>query len=411
MNRGFNDAVKIRYMSEELVSVSDFMEHRKNENVADVKILSYGFETSRFAFVGNVRTPFSILDEAGLNISLNTSLGTRQLYNLLEAPIFIMGFDVSLIDYVNSKPYLIEGRLFENDDECVISIWGSNAEIYWSNLEIGDTIVFNDNNGVFKEFTIVGFVRENINEDKNNIQGVIYTTIEGAEIFDPLVEPFIGFRLSGYFPRGYEAVIFLESHENYNAFQDDIVNASKPHNPPRYLGISTSRYVSGVYEDYIYPAEDNLDTLLRYTTSTYGNPVAYMFLIRVFVVSVAIISTVSLLNNRKYEIAVLLSCGMKKSRLVFSYLIEILALVWGVTVISFLSAQVISIMFADSLFNIQGVFSIENIDGFFESLRFLAVQNIVSIFINTSVVAAISVVLACIGILRFEPLKIFNKRY
>ena len=339
---------------------------------------------------------------------VHTSEGINTLHRLLESPVYVLGFDVSLIDYIDTKPYLVDGRMFENAEECIISKNNSYAEDNWNELKPGDKIVFNDANGVYKEFDIVGIVDEDVVKDSHEIeQGAIYTTTEGAEHFDPLVKPCIIERQTGYFMQGYDAVIFLESYEYYESFQDKIISESKPFNPSgRY-----SETYDGIYRDYIYPATDNLRTTMWFSTSVAGNTVALIFFIRLIVILVTIISTISLLTNRKYEIAVLRSVGMKKSRLIMSFLIESLVFIWAVTFVSFMTAQIITLVSSDSLLQMQGVFSADRFASAFDGMKFLISQNIVGVFGNASAVAAISVILACINIIRFEPLKIFSKQY
>jgi ABC-type antimicrobial peptide transport system permease subunit len=120
-----------------------------------------------------------------------------------------------------------------------------------------------------------------------------------------------------------------------------------------------------------------------------------------------------LMNSRKYEIAVLRSVGMKKSRIIVNYLIENLAFIWGLTLIALIAAQFISRIFTGMIFrDIQDLVSPEIFKQLTRSANLeLILQNTGLVFGGTAVVVILSLILACINIIRFEPLKIFNKRY
>ena len=119
---------------------------------------------------------------------------------------------------------------------------------------------------------------------------------------------------------------------------------------------------------------------------------------------VTIISTIVLLNSRKYEIAILRSAGMKKRRLILNYLLENIFFVWGITIISFIVSAFISNIFINDILS-DSPLSANNIN-----VNFL-LQNAGLVFGGTTAVVMLSLVLACVNIVRFEPLKIFNKQY
>jgi ABC-type antimicrobial peptide transport system permease subunit len=285
--------------------------------------------------------------------------------------------------------------MFENDDECVIGGKEKQAWQIWLKSQIGDTIVFENKDGMYKELTIVGIVREDYHDfaipDAIKFE-TIYTTLESAEYFEPFIEFEKGSSVDHIFKLGYDAVIYLKSPEYYYSFQDEVLAASRVYQPGYRSLLDT-----------VYPAVDNPDTIL-WDTSGRINEAALMFFIRLIVIVTTGISTITFLSNRKYEIAVLRSAGMKKSKIMASYLIENLALIWGVTLISYVSAQVITVIFAGSL-------NIPKFESFTTGMRYLLQENIVEIFGGATVFAAVSTVIACVNIMRFAPLKIFNRQY
>jgi hypothetical protein len=91
-------------------------------------------------------------------------------------------------------------------------------------LEVGDKIVFENNeNEIYKVFTVVGILQENINIDKNSNTRIIHTTLESAEYFDVLNQERTNmtYRFREYpekdFLMGYEAVVQLV-YNSYDSF-------------------------------------------------------------------------------------------------------------------------------------------------------------------------------------------------
>jgi hypothetical protein len=136
---------------------------------------------------------------------------------------------------------IIEGRMFEKDDECIImrnSKWTeASLQLYgydddsWNSLEIGDKIIFDKKeDGIYKKFTVVGILKENIKNDKNSNTRMIHTTLESAEYFDVLnVERInMNYIFSEYpqkhFPMGYEAVVYLiyDSYDKFYRYVRDV---------------------------------------------------------------------------------------------------------------------------------------------------------------------------------------------
>jgi len=141
--------------------------------------------------------------------------------------------------------------------------------------------------------------------------------------------------------------------------------------------------------------------------------IIFMILTSFIITSITIICTIILLNNRKYEIAVLRSVGMKKSRLILNYFIENLMFIWIITVVAFIAAQCITPLFTANVFaGIRGLVSPESFENLTKGVNIrILQQNAGIVFGGTTAVVMLSLILACINIIRFEPLKIFNKQY
>ena len=189
----------------------------------------------------------------------------------------------------------------------------------------------------------------------------------------------------------YEVVAFINSYENF----------------PEYLNEMESMGIQ------LLPFFPDFRALTTLTNNMYYLALIFMVLAGFIIVCITIISTIILLNSRKYEIAVLRSTGTKKSRLIMGYLIENLAFIWGISMVSLITAQFLTPIFTANVF--AGISELVSPD-FFERLTqgksvMMFMPNAGIVFGGTTAVVMLSLVMACINIVRFEPLKIFNKQY
>jgi len=401
----------IRMLKEEYQRLPEIFKH-----IDDIRFLRYNF---------SVNHPKE--DIAELNVELHIGGDITLFDSTRFEPIIVLGYDLSLIHLVPGDFDLESGRMFENGGEAVIAknskfiprVWdeneGLNGEwvpsgIYeaWNDLDLGDKIVIKNDDGIYKEFTIVGIQSEKPEYDEETIRRLIYTTFESAEYFESVSDPKRNNPSLGPFRRegnrgyyllsdretvlviGYEALVYLSSPENYFRLDSEV------------SGIAT-----------IQPFFSDFWTLTNLTRNMYHYAVLFIAIVGFILIVITIISTVILLGNRRYEIAVLRSSGMKKSRLIINYLIEKLAFIWGIAVVSLIIAPFIASPFTVNVFEgIREFVSPEFFENLTQGINFnLLVQNIGLVFGGTTVIVMMSLILACINIIRFEPLKIFNKRY
>lgn len=422
MNKEYRSTVKILHTTVEDVNSSrwiskdDYMEYKTSDYVEDVKISRYNFCTTFLSYdLQNlqihsilkdysgttdeqtrieVATPF---DESEMELELYTSEGIQKLNYLLHQPIFILGYDLSLPHFSDTDLEISEGRMFEKDDECVISKNSKHFEENWNKLNVGDTIVFKNTNGIYKKYTVVGILKEDVRNDINTNQRMIHTTLKSAEGFDSLIiesqKKMTNFQifasdLSETLKIGYEAIIYLKSYENFDDFSKEVSLAS-----------------IGKYSGYVRPAFENFFTISQFIINMQIWSIFFTIIIGFIIISITILITLIFLNNRKYEIAVLRSVGMKKSKLILNYLIENLTFIWSITFVAFIAAQPIFKVFIMDKIKISVAIS-------GTSTQTIALfRNILAIFTGMTGVVMLSLILACVNIIRFEPLKIFNKQY
>ena len=397
-----------RLPKEEYLKIKDL-----SERIEDIKFLRYNFATNHLKEdVSELRTELNI---GGVASQVNISYAE---------PVFVLGYNMELLYLVPEDFDLESGRMFKNDSECVIDKnskfipqqWDDISESFvafdpdeekWNDLDLGNKIVIKNDDGIYKEYTVVGIQKEKPEYDERTNRRIIYTTFESAEYFNSVafkksrtysVYPWTdGERMSIFegekriINMDYEVIAFINSYENFPEYLDEMES----------MGIQ------------LLPFFPDFRTITNLTTEMYYLALVFMVLILFIIICVTIIATTILLNNRKYEVAVLRSIGMKKSKLIVTYLIENLAFIWGISVVSMLVAQFISGMFTVNVFD--GIKEFVSPD-FFESLArgvntAMLMQNAGLVFGGTTAVVILSLILACINIVRFEPLKIFNKQY
>ena len=386
------------------------------DHVEDIKYLRYAFASN------NINSFTAWADNAGeyvspLKIELYVGGKLSHWPHPLE-PIIVLGYNMSIINLAADDFNLAKGRMFENDGEAVIAqnnirkehdiehgYYDSGQFNNWEYLDLGDKIIIRNDDGMYKEFTVVGIQAQNNEEDHNTFRNFIYTTLESAEYFDVIASknwveimlnsmgghPFRRIEGRDYVRLGHDALIYLDDPKNFTAFEKNMHD----------MGFE------------IEPLFPNFRPLINLTKTMQNNAAGFMAISMSIIMGVAIISTAILLNARKYEIAVFRSTGMKKSRLMVNYLIENFAFIWGISIFALMIAPFIAKLLLCRIFEGMREF----VSG--EMLEILAhgsnlelmLKNMGIVFGGTIAVVMLSLILACINIIRFEPLKIFNKQY
>jgi len=390
------------YALPDRLSREDYESLKDISHISDIKMFKYNFCTD---FLKN--------DVSALNVTINSSVA-------IEAPVFIFGYNTSLLHLSTEEFMLNSGRIFENEQECVISKnfkADDENSIKWNDIALGDLITISNSNGVDKAYTVVGILEENNNDTANTNRRIIYTSLESAEYFESIARV-EGAAITSYsltplsiedlsnnnfqvntqnnVSMGYEALVYLDDPERFLDVQDDLYEIE-----------------SNGYFFTLSPMFSDFRSLLNMTRIMSNNASGFMVITVVLLVFVTIITTILLLGTRKYEIAVLRSIGMKKNMLIVSYLVENLVFIWGITAISFIIANFVSPFFTVSIFNgIENMVSpevYERIVGGFDIADIML--NFVIVFGGSTFIVLLSSLLSCVNILRFEPLKIFNKRF
>ena len=233
---GWNHIQTVRiYGYRNRLSTDDYMRYINSQYVENIDFLRYNYCTTE--------TDTSHFDENG--IQLRTSGGIKFLDYRVFRPLFIFGYNLSVPNSLDMEFEITEGRMFEKNDECIImrnskmtedALQSGEDDDPWNSLEVGDRIVFdNEENDIFKVFTVVGILKENINNDRNSNTRMIHTTLESAEYFDVLNQERsnITHIFSEYpekdFLMGYEAVVYLtyNSYDKFSRYVDSLSDGTQ----------------------------------------------------------------------------------------------------------------------------------------------------------------------------------------
>ena len=405
---------------------NDFLELNNNKNVRDVNFINYIISTFSMGLykydIDELNERFFSPEDLEkykndtvnlVEVELSISENKYKLKNLYPNSVYIMGYNFHDLDKVRKSRFIIEkGKMYENDNECVVAVNNKIIDEEWNLLNIGDTIKISaDTAGISKEYTVVGILKEDSNLNESVKTRVLFTTLDSAlEFKDAIdieegkfttnspvnnpIEPGMINPLKPYeMPvEGYEVLVNLNSYEYYGDFQE---------------------YVRQQNDYNIFPVYENFQTILNILNESHAWSIIFIFIIFLLIIFITIIITLILLNNRKYEIAVLRSVGMKKNHLIISYLIEIFTFICGITALSFVSSQFITPIFKRNILtSIQDFISDGNLNSLTVGLNFnFSLYHIGIVFGGMTVIVMLSMIIACINIIRFEPLKIFNKRY
>ena len=385
-----NEQKELRFTKDE------FLKFKERKHIDDIKFFKYIFDLNYLK--ENVSEIKKELHISGKIIQWGIPVQTFIVY----------GYNTSLL-YLETNEFKLEkGRMFEKNDEAVIyknRLYPGLENKYWNDLDLNDKIVIKNDDGIYKEFTVVGITEQDPTDTKNTYRYMIYTTLESAEYFDVIAREtktsYISFEIdmnniniinsNDFINLGYKTLIYLDSPNNFIILRNELYN-------------------EGVRIHLFFPAADDLISL---TETMRKWSIIFIGFAGFVSLCAKIIFTNILFNTRKYEIAVLRSIGMKKSRLLLNYLIENLAYIWSITFVSLIVAQFISPIFTSRIFkNMQDLVLAETFDTLTTGANLeLVLQNTSIVFGWTTVIVILTLILTCINIIRFEPLKIFNKQY
>ena len=330
-------------------TIDTLLSFKENEHINDIMILRYTFSTGYTNLESSMGTAMiaQVYTESGLHLlSVPPGFSYR--------PVFIFGYNMSMLDFSSSYFNLESGRMFENDFEAVIRKNPVSSADYgtWNDLNIGDKIILRSDKyvqyfmypegavlgkrdeGLKKEFTIVGILPEIESDDEYINRRIVYTTYDSAKYFHSIAgTDLIGIRRGidhnihridpdpkNNFQLGHDALIYLTSPENLFRLQDELFN----------MNIFIEIFFPGTHE------------LIRIVNISRSNAENFIVLFTLILLCVMLISSSLFLRSRKYDIEAQRLAGTKRRHIIASYTAENLIFIWCVSVIAIASAQLIA---------------------------------------------------------------------
>lgn len=351
----------------------------------------------------------------------------------IKQSISYIGLETDLIKYSGDEFDFIEGRMYENNNECVINKT-KDSNTVWSSLKVGDKIVMHGT-GENIELTISGIIKneikyeyllnENLKKELEYENLLLYTSVEnifelatryksqsGGEVIENIIEEnkVVGtkyknnnvdynviepnnplsvnnvFNIEGR-QYGYKCVIVLNDPNLFVDFQQYAMKITKG-----------SQELCPV--NFYYDEEFTRDGGLR----DINRPSAILMLIILVMIIVTIIIVINMnLQNRRREFATLRSMGMSKFKITGSCIVE--------TLIFTLFTSFISVV-AGGLIFIYGLWDITK--SIYESIVYISLP-IVNLLIANAVAYAITILIVILttlisinNILDSMPLKMYR---
>lgn len=320
----------------------------------------------------------------------------------------------SMTDFISGNYTITLGEVFSdfNSNSCVIS-----EELASLNeLSIGDTITLVSPNNSKKtyEVAITGIYKEN-SDDANNMANMFTSSANTIITNTTTVNEFIA--LDADLVSTITPTFILNDKKNVEFFASEV----------KEKGLSA-----------YYTVTDNLEDVNSATESIKNVKIfAVTFLIITIIIGVVVLFVINMINirERRYEIGVLRTIGMKKGMVITKFLIELLiislvSLLIGAGIGSVTSVDVANRLLANEISNSEnnvdminnnfgknkdrfdfrktnGSVNIQKVDKIEAIVDFKVVAELLAIGILITIVSSTS---SCIAISRFSPLTILKER-
>lgn len=328
----------------------------------------------------------------------------------------LMGYSsyASMSDFISGNYTITSGEIFSDftSNSCVIS--EELAEL--NELKVGDTITLASPNSSKKTYEVVitGIFKENT-EDASNMANMFTSSANTIIVSTNTVTEFLAID-TDLIPT-ITPTFVLNSRDDTEDFAKEV----------KEKGLSE-----------YYTVTNNLETVNSATESINNVKVfAVTFLSLTILIGVVVLFVINMINirERRYEIGVLRTIGMKKSKVIGKFLIELLivsclSLFIGAGLGSVMSVDVANKLLANEISNsenndktinenfgrehdrmdfknISGSVNVEKIDKIEAIVDFKVVAELLIIGLLITVVSSAS---SCIAIARFSPLTILKER-
>ena len=230
----------------------------------------------------------------------------------------LLAYNILPEEFKNGVRKLADGEYPQNDDECIIS----RDLLESSGLKIGDTIILSS---VLSERGVIAFPGE-----ENTAETVdISYTLKIVGYYDDLTDEYPNeFMQNAYFNRRNEIITTINTVISQIQDGFDGINVSAKYylnNPDDLDSFAAELYSKGLDEVWSVSTDENsYNTIVKPVEGLKG--ITYVFLAVVLILGAIILLLLSsmAIRDRKYEIGVLRAMGMKKNKVAFGLLSEMI---------------------------------------------------------------------------------------
>ena len=405
MMKDFNpsDREKSKSDMKDKFSLASSLTESDIKNYADSKYVKSYYYTS------SVKVNSNDLEKA--EISSNNDMPERKKDEDDSSSFYIKGYSSydAMSEFISGNYKITDGEIFTDFDSnnCLI-----NSELATiNNLKVGDTITFTDDNDNTYQLVISAIFEEASSDDnKSMFSNSANTIITSSNFINKMSTTNSELKVS------VNPTFILTSKDVVDKFSSELTSKGLDEN----LMVTT-----------------NLESIDA-SVSTISNvkTFAITFLIITLIIGVAVLLIINMINirERKYEIGVLRTIGMKKSKVCLQFILELLivalaSLLLGAGIGSFASVPVSNKLleneivasksennnirenfgkndkFNDRKFN--GVANVEAFDSINATVDIKVLLELLAIGLSLTLISSIS---ATVSIQRFSPLTILKER-
>ena len=372
------------------------------KNYADSKYVKSYYYTS------SVKVNSNDLEKA--EMSSNNDMPERKKDEDDYSSFEIKGYSSydAMNEFISGSYKITDGEIFTDftSNNCLI-----NSEFATiNNLKVGDTITFTDDNDNTYQLVISAIFEENSSDNKSMFSSSANTIITSSNFINKMSTTNSELKVS------VNPTFILNSKDVVDKFSSELTSKGLDEN----LMVTTN----------LESIDESVSTISNVKTF------AVTFLVITLIIGAAVLLIINMINirERKYEIGVLRTIGMKKSKVCLQFILELLivalaSLLLGAGIGSFASVPVSNKLLANEIatsknennnirenfgkndkFNdkkFNGVANVEAFDSINATVDVKVLLELLAIGLSLTLISSIS---ATVSIQKFSPLTILKER-
>lgn len=372
------------------------------KNYADSKYVKSYYYTS------SVKVNSNDLEKA--EMSSNNDMPERKKDEDDYSSFEIKGYSSydAMNEFISGSYKITDGEIFTDftSNNCLI-----NSELATiNNLKVGDTITFTDDNDNTYQLVISAIFEENSSDNKSMFSSSANTIITSSNFINKMSTTNSELKVS------VNPTFILNSKDVVDKFSSELTSKGLDEN----LMVTTN----------LESIDESVSTISNVKTF------AVTFLVITLIIGAAVLLIINMINirERKYEIGVLRTIGMKKSKVCLQFILELLivalaSLLLGAGIGSFASVPVSNKLLANEIatsknennnirenfgkndkFNdkkFNGVANVEAFDSINATVDVKVLLELLAIGLSLTLISSIS---ATVSIQKFSPLTILKER-